>query len=160
MRINDERLEIAQDYAWNWFSYHAAQRMTVFRFFFLVMGVITVGYYQTFDDKPYIAMVLSVLAIFFCAAFYRLDQRTTELIKIGEALLKETESQFAKWGLKNTKLVARADTKEAPFVTAAFPRFFYSYGQVFPKIFLILGVFCLIAFACACQTAGLCKCGS
>jgi hypothetical protein len=156
MRISEERLEIAHEYAWNWFSYHAAQRMIVFRFFFLVMGVVTVGYYQTFDDKPYIAIVLSILAIFFCAAFYRLDQRTTELIKVGEALLKETELNFEKWGLKNSKLVAIADAKDAPFVTRACPSFFYSYGQVFPTIFLVLTSFSVVALICACRAAGFC----
>jgi hypothetical protein len=146
-----DHLEIPQDYAWNWFSYHASQRMTVFRFFFLVMGVITVGYYQTIEEQPQIALVLSALAAFFSIAFWRLDARTTELIKIGEALLKEIEKKFDKLDLKNAKLVAMADAKVKPFTTRFCPNFFYSYSQVFPAIFAILTISSVVAFICAFQ---------
>lgn len=37
--------EIAYKYAWDWFSYHAAQRLTTFRFFLIIIGVVVVGYF-------------------------------------------------------------------------------------------------------------------
>jgi hypothetical protein len=80
-----DKLKLIHEYAWNWFSYHAAQRMTVFRFFFLVLGALSVGYYQTITSHPGLAFALSIIAIIFSLLFWRLDLRTRELIKIGRA---------------------------------------------------------------------------
>ena len=36
--------EKAQNYAWNWFEYHAGQRLTSFNYFLILIGVVVVGY--------------------------------------------------------------------------------------------------------------------
>ena len=108
--LDKEKLELVNDYAWNWFSYHAAQRMPVFRFFFLVIGVLAVGYYQSIADNPIVASGFSVLAAFLSLLFWRLDLRTRELIKIGEGLLLEMERTFPKWGIADAQLVTQANS--------------------------------------------------
>jgi hypothetical protein len=133
-----DSLKAIHEYAWNWFSYHAAQRMTVFRFFFLVFGVVSVGYYQTLDDRPILAVAFSVIGIFLTFLFWRLDLRTQELIKIGEDLLLATETEFSKLKLVPVKLVKEADTKRSAHATKWFPRKLYSYGDVFPAIFSLV----------------------
>jgi hypothetical protein len=95
-KLRIENLKIIHEYGWNWFSHHATQRMTVFRFFFLLMGGLSVGFYQTLPKSPTIAFVFSVLAFLFSILFWRLDLRTRELIRIGEDLLKESETEFNK----------------------------------------------------------------
>jgi hypothetical protein len=132
---NLETLKAIHEYPWNWFSYHAAQRMIVFRFFFLVFGVVSVGYYQTLEHRPFLAFVFSLIAMILKILFWRLDLRTQELIKIGEDLLLGSENEFTKMKLVSVTLVRDADTKRSAHATKLFPQFMYSYGQVFPAIF-------------------------
>jgi hypothetical protein len=138
-----------------WFSYHAAQRMTVFRFFFLVIGVLAVGYYQTIADEPILAAGFSALAAFLSILFWRLDLRTRELIKIGEGLLLEMEREFLKWGIVDAQLVTQANSKLSRHATKFFTNWFYSYGQVFSAIFLLIFMFSLVGAICAALKANL-----
>lgn len=43
--MSDAPTELATrtDYAWDWFAYHAGQRLTTFNFFLVIVGVLTVG---------------------------------------------------------------------------------------------------------------------
>lgn len=127
------------DYGWNWFSYHAQQRMTVFRFYFLLVGVLTVGYYQSLNGKlPALGFGFAVLGMVFSFLFWRLDQRTRELVRIGEDLLLETEKEFTKINPISVRIVHEANSKTSKHATTWFPSWVYSYGQVFSLIFSIV----------------------
>jgi hypothetical protein len=145
MAADNEKLNLISEYAWNWFSYHAAQRLTVFRFFFLTFGVVAVGYYQTITTQPSLALALSVLGFLLSILFWRLDLRTRELIKIGEELLLVVEKKVSKWGIVDVALVAKANTKKTAHATAFGPHICYSYGQIFTSIFLLMTTSALIA---------------
>ncbi len=43
--------EVRLTYAWNWFSYHAGQRLSAFNFFLVIVGVLTVGFGQAISDR-------------------------------------------------------------------------------------------------------------
>jgi hypothetical protein len=133
-----ENLKIIHEYGWNWFSYHAAQRMMAFRFFFLLVGGLSVGFYQTLPKSPAIAFVFCVLAFLLSILFWRLDLRTRELIRIGEDLLKESESQLNKLGEIKVKIVEAATGKNSAHATKLFPSLFYSYAQIFSAVFLLM----------------------
>jgi len=45
-----ELLAIEQKYAWEWFSYHAAQRMTALNYFFVTVGIIAVAYSKCVEN--------------------------------------------------------------------------------------------------------------
>ena len=95
-KLRIENLKTAYEHGWSWFAYHAGQRMVVFRFFFVLVGGLSVGFYQTLPKSPAIALGFSLLALVLTALFWRLDLRTQELIKIGEEFLEEIEAEFSK----------------------------------------------------------------
>jgi hypothetical protein len=121
-----EEKKLIYDYAWHWFSYHASQRMTVFRFFFLAATILAVGYYQTANHGNYWLSVGFALLLFGTTfLFWRLDTRTAELIKIGEDLLESFENQFgAINGIKIT-LIGQANSKHTRYTTRLFPNILY-----------------------------------
>jgi len=45
----EKELELALKYAWDWFNYHATQRLTAFRFFLIMLTAITGGYITALD---------------------------------------------------------------------------------------------------------------
>jgi hypothetical protein len=146
--------KLTHEYAWNWFCYHAGQRMTVFRFFFLVIGVIAVGYHQTLGSAPHVAFAFSVLGTLLSLLFWRLDLRTRELIRIGENLLLELEPRFSNQAKIKVALVEQARTKASPHQSAPLPRILYSYGQVFSTIFGILLFSSILSAVYAAHRAG------
>jgi hypothetical protein len=137
-QLRIENLKIIHDYGWNWFSYHAAQRMTVFRFFFLLIGGLSVGFYQTLPKSPTIAFVFSILAFLLSILFWRLDLRTRELIRIGEDLLKESEAQFNKLVDIKVDIVKLATGRNSVHAVRLIPSLFYSYAQIFSAVFLLM----------------------
>jgi hypothetical protein len=137
-KLRIDNLKIIHDYAWNWFSYHAAQRMTVFRFFSLLIGGLSVGFYQTLPKSPAIAFAISVLALLFSVLFWRLDLRTRELIRIGEDLLKESETEFNKIVDIKVGIIELAAGKNSVHAVRLLPSRFYSYAQIFSAVFLLM----------------------
>jgi hypothetical protein len=162
--VNEERklqtdsVKIIHDYGWNWFSHHAAQRMTVFRFFFLLLGGFSVGFYQTLPRSPAIACMFSILAFFLSILFWRLDLRTRELVRIGEDLLLKTESKLTTLGEMDFGIISVAKGKNSPHATRLSPAWFYSYAQIFSAIFaLMVGSSALAAFYSFSQIPGVQK---
>jgi hypothetical protein len=85
-------LKDAIDYAWKWFAYHAAQRMQTFNFFLILMGALSVGYYQAYQSKSdvYAAIVASFGAVV-AFAFVVLEVRNEELVNVGRNALQSIE---------------------------------------------------------------------
>src|SRR5258708_34054824 len=47
-----EKTDTTLTYAWNWFAYHASQRLQAFNFFLLILAALATGY-LTALDKDY-----------------------------------------------------------------------------------------------------------
>jgi uncharacterized membrane protein YraQ (UPF0718 family) len=149
-----DSLKILQDYAWNWFSYHAGQRMIVFRFFFVIVGVTAVGYYQNLSQSPQLAFAFSLLAVLLCILFWRLDLRSRELVEIGEHALLELEAELRALTSVKVSIVEQARSKTSIHVRTSLRGCLYSYGQIFSAVFGILLLSCLIAALHAAHRAG------
>lgn len=50
----DERYK----YAWDWFSYHAAQRLIAFRYFLLIIGAISLGYLKCHENEWFLLTLI------------------------------------------------------------------------------------------------------
>jgi hypothetical protein len=46
---SDDKHKAELDYAWDWFKYHASQRLTAFNFFLIMVGFLLVGYAHAID---------------------------------------------------------------------------------------------------------------
>ncbi|MBX3521232.1 MAG: hypothetical protein KF835_14575 [Xanthobacteraceae bacterium] len=155
-KLQHEKLRVVNEYAWNWFSFHAAQRMKVFSFFFVVIGALTAAHYQTYA-MPLVAMTFSALGLIFSLLFWRLDLRSRELVKIGEELLLEMERQMRAWGIVNVELVRKANSKSTAHAARA-ANLLYSHSQVFNAVFVVVafvsvcGVLISVYRACTLST--------
>lgn len=90
--IERDQVEVGLRYAWDWFSYHANQRLSAFRFFLIMVAFITAGYGTSWDRKLYgFSLVLSIAGVLVSFAFFRLDRRNEELVNDGRDVLDELE---------------------------------------------------------------------
>jgi hypothetical protein len=89
---DEEALKLQLDYAWKWFSYHAAQRVSMFNYFLIVTGILANAYISALKDGfPWIASAIGVMGCFISFAFCRLDCRNWCLVKMGEEALEVFE---------------------------------------------------------------------
>jgi hypothetical protein len=84
------------DYALSYFDLHAKQRMTVFNFFLVIAGILTGGIAASLgkDSMPTLAIALSAVLILIAIVFWKLDARTSFLIKHAETALKACEFEL------------------------------------------------------------------
>lgn len=87
--IQESHDEIFRKYAWDYFSVHAAQRLTTFQFFITLESAIVGGYIAFVaggGEKPWLC-ILGVMLAGLAFVFYKLDGRTKGLIKNAEEAL-------------------------------------------------------------------------
>lgn len=93
------------DYAWGWFQYHAAQRLTSFNFFLIITGLLLVAFAQAIDhDWTGFGFGIGLLGTIVAAGFLALDVRNEELVNRGRHALGEVEGRMR---------IALADLDEA-----------------------------------------------
>ncbi len=80
--------------AWDYFTAHGAQRMTIFNFYIGLSSLTVTGYFASFKTDSNLESVRTLFALllcFFAFVFWKLDQRTKMLIKNAEDALKYFE---------------------------------------------------------------------
>jgi hypothetical protein len=79
-------------YAWNWFSYHANQRLAAFNYFLVIVAVLTTGYLTCIDRLLYaMQTILGLVGIMISIAFLALDFRNEQLVDHSRAALRSLE---------------------------------------------------------------------
>ena len=116
----------ALNHAWKWFEYHAKQRLTMIRFYILVIGALGAGIGYLYENDFYeFSALISVFGIVSSFSFIRLDQRISDLIKIGEDALETEQSKLAsETGFETIKMCMSANDKNK---RGCYP---YSYKQI------------------------------
>lgn len=149
-KLDFEHLKLSHDYAWNWFQYHAGQRMNVFRFFFIVVAILAAGYIKALEIKhPGLQVLIALTAMVLAFLFWRADIRSYDLVKIGEAHLKQTEAALQqRLGHDSVSLASSADRKTNQLAASYPSRAFYSLKQIIRSIYLLVGV---IGFVTICS---------
>jgi hypothetical protein len=83
------------DYAWKWFSYHAAQRISMFNFFLAGVALLAGALATLFAASLYTeAIAVSGLGCVVCLIFRGLDARNRDLISLGELRLIALEKTW------------------------------------------------------------------
>ena len=133
------------EYAFNYFDLHAKQRMTVFNFYLVLSGALSGGIGASLQGEkiyPLSGLLLSLLLMLLSLVFYKLDLRTSFLIKHAERALaaNETEALHPSAHLVGSE---EADFNswqgERPLLRKA-----WSYSQCFKAVFAattMVGVF-------------------
>ncbi len=101
--------EIAFKYAWDWFSYHAAQRLTTFRFFLIIIGVVVVGYFKCLEQGwRGLGFLTGLFGVLISIAFWLLEIRNEELVNCGRHALDKLEESVG--------LTIRKDDKDRAYL--------------------------------------------
>lgn len=91
----EERKE-ARTYAWAYFALHADQRMKLFNFFLVLSGVI-LGVFPAVRSMAVgarVVVVLPLLLVLTAFIFWRLEERTRQLVKNAEQALRFLDAQW------------------------------------------------------------------
>ena len=98
-RLNDMR-----NYVWEWFKYHAGQRMIAFNFFLIIMGALSLGYFTAIQYGFHLyATVVGLFGSLTAIAFSRLDKRNVDLVNIGRKALEDLEEKDSDYSLVSEK---------------------------------------------------------
>jgi hypothetical protein len=90
-----DRFELQFNYAWNWFQYHASQRLTAFNFFLILTSAGIVGYGNAARDHSWgYAIAIAFVGLIVAVGFLAMDIRNTELVQCGRNALDELEKQL------------------------------------------------------------------
>lgn len=88
-------LSVEQKYAWEWFSYHAAQRMTALNYFFVTVGIFAVAYSKCIEHNwRGIGLLVGALGALCSIAFWLLDVRNEELVNCAREALCRVEQRL------------------------------------------------------------------
>jgi hypothetical protein len=81
------------DYAWKWFSFHADQRVKMFNYMLVVLGIFAAGIVNALDKHlPKAAVsILCFIAAALATIFVLLDIRNRYLVWLGEDVLMDLE---------------------------------------------------------------------
>lgn len=103
-QVNDQTLNIYEakmTYAWNWFQYHADQRLKAFNFFVVILGILVAAYgaamkeFVTASNHPeayeWFAIGVAVCGALISIAFLFIDVRNRELVDCGRRWLDSLE---------------------------------------------------------------------
>jgi hypothetical protein len=93
--MNSNEGSFLRKQAWDYFTTHASQRMSIFNFYIVLSSLIFTGYFTSFKDDAHLQSLRPSLAFLLCFlsfVFWKLDQRTSFLIKNAERALKYFEA--------------------------------------------------------------------
>ena len=87
-----ERTDTTLTYTWNWFAYHASQRLQAFNFFLLILAALATGYLTALDkDYGLLQIAIGMAGILISFAFLALDFRNEQLVTDGRDALRQLE---------------------------------------------------------------------
>jgi len=127
------------DHAWSWFALHAAQRLQMLNFWLVAVAFLTAAYVAALKDaRPAVASGVAVAGAVLSLCFHRLERRTRQLVRLGEAPLKLLQEQLAtQTGIAELQILVAADRDTGRFS---------SYGDVIRAMqWLIIAAFVVAA---------------
>jgi len=90
----DERAKLQFDYAWRWFEFHANQRMTMFYYYLIIVGILANAVVTSYKENySGIRIAVGVMGIFTSLASLFFDIRNRGMTKEGEDILEKLETE-------------------------------------------------------------------
>lgn len=139
-------------HSWEYFHLHANQRMSVFNFYLVFVGLLSAGLAKVFEEDfpfPELGMVFGFLLFLMSVVFWRLDNRTNSLIKRAEEALRQWESSIPDGdlsGLERVRIFSREQEETERQKGTSWG--LLTYGQCLRAVFLvfsIVGIAALVA---------------
>ena len=147
--MNNDYIHTTREHCWNYFALHAQQRISVFQYFItietaLITAAIIAIQYKTDLNNPKWAIILGPLIMLFSFVFWKIDQRTKDLIKKSEIALRSIENLISRQLENPIQLPFTEDPQHHPNVRFnAYPLIpgRLSYSQSFGIIYLASAIF-------------------
>lgn len=147
--MNDEQKNRLRTYAWNYFAYHAEQRMKTFHFYLITVAVLITGFIPasarvSIEQFKWLA-IIGFLITFFSITFAFLDKRNANLVKNGEAALKWLDDQEELQAENDApphvmSIFARDDYINEAKSKFSFTKAHVSYSKILLTIFWLIGL--------------------
>lgn len=150
--MTSDTIRILREHCWNYFALHAQQRISVFQYFItietaLITAAIISIQYKSDLNNPRWAVLLGPAIILFSFVFWKIDQRTKDLIKKSEISLRQIEDLILKDSSVKIQLPFTEDPQHNPKVRfTALPLLpgRLSYSQSFGVIYTTSALFGLV----------------
>lgn len=85
----DPKLNLRFEYAWRWFEFHSRQRVSMFNFFLIGIGILGNAYVLVLNSgRGGVAGSLAIVGALMALDFVVLDRRNRQLVKLGEQMLR------------------------------------------------------------------------
>ena len=130
----------AVEHAWKYFELHSNQRITLFNYFLFIMAGLgaAVGIVLQASNKfSYVGVFISIFIIIVSIVFWKLDQRTSFLIKQSEQVFKKLERNSS----IDIGIFCNEDANlERANKDKIFTNKIVTYGFLFRSTFLIIGL--------------------
>lgn len=143
--------ETFREYAWNYFSLHADQRLRAFHFYITLSTALVGGYLLLLrygQTHKWLA-ILGFLLTFFSFLFSKLDRRTRDMIKHAEDALKFLDSKHnlpdQDGRAHPLKLFNRDDEHTKQVVLWPLVDGYFSYSRCFRWVFNVFGSIGVVA---------------
>ena len=94
LRKIDDRDKLQFDYAWKWFESHQRQRMIIFYYYCIIVGILANA--LVFSYKENISLIrvpIGFMGMITSLAFFFFDIRNRGMVKIGEDILEKLENE-------------------------------------------------------------------
>lgn len=134
---------IFRPYAWDYFVFHADQRMKTFNFFLVVAGLLAGGITGLMKEvsRPCTLSPLGLILASLAIVFWRMDQRNHQLVKTGETALRYLDGLHA-LPMENGRphplcLIARDEADSKGKGQSLWRKGYHSYTKLFRCIFLL-----------------------
>ncbi len=132
--------EQAVEHAWKYFELHSNQRITLFNYFLFIMaglGTAVGVILQSSNKFSYVGIFISIFIIVVSVVFWKLDQRTSFLIKQSEQVFKKLERNSS----IDIGIFFNEDANlERANKNKAFVNQIITYGLLFRSTFFITGL--------------------
>lgn len=94
LRDADERGKLQFDYAWKWFESAAKQRMIMFNYYLVIIGILANALVISYKEG-YLSITIAIafMGILTSFGFLSFDVRNRNMAAIGENLLEKLENQ-------------------------------------------------------------------
>jgi len=94
MRKIDERDKLQFDYAWKWFESHQRQRMIMFYYYCIIVGVLANALVASYKESySAIRIPIGIMGFFTSMAFLVFETRNRWLCKVSEDILEKLENE-------------------------------------------------------------------
>lgn len=109
----------ALDHSWAWFELHASQRMNLINYFLVATAFLAAAYVGALQvDLSAIAAIICLLGVVSSVSFHRVEVRTRDLVKLGEAALDQLEAKMVNvTGIEELMFTSRANCRSKGFTS-------------------------------------------